>query len=136
MAEIAPCFPECHRPTRVRRETTQDLGRGDVRRTATGVKRLIAGAFIGAFLTLGMAGPAFAQSPSPAPNPSGSPAPTPGGGAGGGAGGGTAGTTTAARTAGTPLGGRTGAELWIPLTVGGGTVIIALGARRLLGRIS
>jgi hypothetical protein len=87
------------------------------------VRRILAGAFFVAVMTLSMAGVAAAQSkPSGPPGPSG---PTsPGGGGGGEV------TTTTVKAAGATLG-RTGTEMWIPLAVGGGVIGIALAARTL-----
>jgi hypothetical protein len=85
-------------------------------------------------LVLGVAGVASAQS-----NPSGPSCPS--GASGAGCGGTTVPTvtaTTAKPVTTAAIGGstlpRTGGDLWIPLTAGGGAVAIALGARRVSRR--
>ena len=88
-----------------------------MRMTGSMVRRILAGAFFVAVMTLSMAGVATAQT-GPT-GPSGPTGPTT-----------TEGTTTTIKAAGSTLG-RTGAEMWIPLAVGGGVISIALVARTL-----
>ena len=81
------------------------------------VRRILAGAFFVVVMTLSMAGVAAAQT-GPTGPPSGPTGPP---------------TTSSPPTTVTTVGStaRTGAEMWIPLAVGGGVIGIALAARTL-----
>ena len=99
---------------------------------AAGIKRLVAGVFVGGVLMLGFAGIAGAQS-----NPSGPSCPS-----GPSSPGCTTTvpmvTTTTLATTTTRIGGstlpKTGDDLWIPLTAGGAAMGIALAARQIARR--
>ncbi len=103
-----------------------------MRTTSSAIGRALAGVFLAAVLVLTMAGVASAQSaPSSPSSPSSPSGPSGSGGGAGGGGGGVAGTQFATTSGGRSTG-NTGANLWIPLAVGGGTLVIALGTRKLL----
>ena len=103
-----------------------------MRMTALMARRILAGALLGVVMTLSLAGIASAQSNSGSNSASNSSTGSAGSSAGTGTTGGAAGGTGTGRTAGSTA--RTGAEMWIPLMLGGLVITIAVATRAGLSR--